>query len=988
MAVLAALLLFTGVTAFAQGGATISGKVVDKSGEGIPGAIVKVEGANTFVLTEADGAFSIVVGPNGQLSFSSMGYVPQVLPASGANMVVQLEDDAFLLEETVIVGYGSQKAKDLTAPITVVKGTELSKQATTNAAQALQGKIAGVQVINGGAPGAGATVRIRGVGSIGDYAKPLYVVDGVFVDNIDFLSSNDVESMSVLKDASASAIYGVRAANGVVIVTTKSGKRGDGGAVVTYEGYVGLQVPTNLMKMANTGQYVTLMNEANVNTIGYVPKDVSSYNGANTDWYDAILHSAMMTSHSLDVTGGSEKSTYSLGLNYLYQDGILNLSNDYNRYNIRARGDYQVSKYVKAGASFMASRYVHNKPGEDAFHQAYINPPTYNVYDDSNAAAYPVRFGSPQQVGLGNEYANPYAKGYYYDVREDGYHILPTVFLEAKLLDNRLTFKTQYNQDLVFFNTRDYQQEFFVGGAHGRSVSKLSKQSNTETKQLFDNTLTFADAAGKHSYSLLGGMSVRQEEKYWIKGLANNVPGGGDNEKYIKNGSSSGRDADDSGEKHRGMSYFMRSSYSYDGKYLATLTFRADGSSKFQEKWGYFPSVGLGWVVSDEGFAKDQQLFDFLKLRASWGMLGNDNVPANASQILGKSEAKTSGIFGDRVVDGVGAQTVMQNYVKWEVVNEFDVGVEFAFLKHRLTGSLDFYRRETDNVVFSAPVASGGGVSELLGNNGTVRNMGVEFFMEWRNQISADLSYSVSANLTYLNNQVTEVLNRPDGKVPGKEVNGATATYAVVGKPIGSFYGYKVEGVYQTRKELLDAPPGRELGDFILSEDIVYLGSPIPWLMGGIDFGLTYKGWDFSLALQGQLGNKVLNQKRMQRGTFPDANYDLDFYNNRWTKDNPSSDYPSAAALQKSAMLKPNSFFVEDASYIRISNVQLGYTIARSAASVLPECRVYLLAQRPLTLFGYNGFTPEVAGAPNESGIDTKTYPMQSVYSLGVNIKF
>ncbi len=989
--------LFVGSLAYAQSNKiTVSGKIIDETGQSVPNATVMVKGTAVGTSADLDGNYTITVNPDATLVFSFIGFnnVEEAVNGRAKLDVTMISGQE--LEAVVMVGYGSQKAKDLTAPIALVNADVFEKQATANPAQALQGKVAGVQVINNGAPGSGPAIRIRGVGSIGDYAKPLYVVDGVFVDNIDFLGNGDIESMSILKDASASAIYGVRAANGVILITTRSGKRGD--ARVTYDGYVGIQMPVNLMQMTNTEQYVTLMNEANVNTIGYVPKKVSDFKGANTNWYKEMLHNAIMTSHSVDVSGATDKVNYSVGLNYLYQDGILNMGNDYSRFNIRGRGEYQVSKYVKVGASFLVSRYVHDKPNDGAFFQAFLNPPTYNVYDESNEAAYPVKFGSPQSVGLGNSYGNPYASAYYYDVREDGYHILPTAFLEIKFLDNRLTFKSQYNQDLTFFNSRDYALEYFVGGSQGRTTSKVTKKNNTQTKMLFDNTLVFADAIGKHNYSLMAGMSVREEGIYWVEGSALNVPGTDDSEKYIKNGSASGRDANDSGDKNRGMSYFFRGTYNFDSRYLATFTFRADGSSKFQDKWGYFPSVGLGWVITAEDFMSSQKVVDYLKLRTSWGMLGNDNVPANSSYIVGKPGRSSSGIFNDVLVDGVGAQTVYQNYLKWEVVNEFDVGVDYAFLKHRLTGAVDFFHRTTNNVVFNAPIASGGGVGELLGNNGTVRNMGVEFSIEWKDQIGTDFSYTIGGNLTYLNNRVTEVQNRPDGRVPGKVINGATATYAVEGKPIGSFYGYEVAGIYQTKSELKDAPAGSELGDFkfrdvngdgtIDAKDVVYLGSPVPTLMGGIDLGLNYKNWDFSISLQGQLGNKILNQKRMSRGVFAEGNYDVDFYNNRWTKESPSTSYPSAAGMNKTLAQQPNSFFVEDGSYIRIQSVQIGYTIPRSASSVWPDIRVYASAQRPLTVFGYNGFTTEVSGAPNETGIDNNVYPMQAIYSIGARIKF
>jgi len=1011
--ILPAFLLFTSLSAFAQQKVDISGTVTEPgTKEPLIGVSISIEGTTTGTVTDLDGLYTLKDVPsNGFLVFSYLGMKTQRIAIAGKTVInVVMADDTKALEEVVVVGYGTQKVKDLTAPIAVIRGSDLVRQTTANAAQALQGKVAGVQVINSGAPGAGPAVRIRGVGSIGDYAKPLYVVDGVFVDNIDFLSNNDIQTINVLKDASASAIYGVRAANGVILITTKNGVGEK--PVVTYDGYIGMQVPVNLMKLTNTSQYVTLRNEANFDLSageykpGY-PLTVEQFNGADTNWYDALLQNALMHSHSLDVSGSTEKSNYSVGANYMYQDGIVKLNSNYSRLNIRARGDFQLSKMAKVGFSTVISKYDQQKQDDGVFFQAFINPPIYNIYDENNTDAFPVKFGSPQSVGLGNEFGNPYAKAYYYNLNESGYQIIPSVYLELKFLNDRLTFKSQYSQDLRFIQEREFAPQYKVGGSQGLRSSTLRKKTNEYTKDIFDNTLTFSDNINKiHSYSIMVGNSVRQETNPWLEGTALNVPGGSESEMYLSNGSASNRFSNDGGMKNRGVSFFSRGTYNYNNRYLATLTFRADGSSKYQQKWGYFPSAGLGWVMSDESFMQQQKFFEYLKFRASWGKLGNDNVPANSVFIVGQPGAASSGIFGDRLVDGVGAQTVYQNYMKWEVVTEMDLGFDFAALKQRLNGTIDFYNRTTSNVVFEAPVPGGGGVATLLGNNGTVLNRGLELSLEWADKLANGLGYSIGMNLTTIHNEVTEVQGRSEGYVPGAYVNGIYATRAVVGKPIGSFYGYQVEGVYQTQgdvyadptapawagpgyfnyKDVGGGPDGTPDGK-IDASDITYLGSPIPTLMGGMDFGLNYKNWDFSLSLQGQFGNKILNQKRMNRGTFPTSNYDVDFYDNRWTADNKSNQYPSAEAFNNTNIQQPNSFFVENGSYIRIQNVQLGYTIPKISPT-FPKIRIYASAQRPFTYFTYNGFTTEISGAPNQTGVDNAVYPMQAVYSFGVRAVF
>ena len=991
--------LLAGLASYAQG-YQIKGIVQDELGPVI-GATVIEAGTMNGTSTGLDGDFLLTVSsPDAMVEVSCMGYASRSFKASELPAVIQLSEDETYLEEVVVVGYGTQKAKDLTAPIVTVKGEDLSKQTAASPMGALQGLVSGVQIINSGAPGASPTVKVRGVGSISDYATPLYVVDGTFLDNIDFLSSSDIESLTVLKDASAAAIYGVRAANGVIIVTTKKGSKDH--LSIVYDGYGGLQLPTNIMDLCSADQYLELMNEANANAIGWTPMTAADYNG-DTDWYAALVKPAATTSHSVDFSGASDNTNYSVGLSYFYQDGIMNYcTNDYNRFNIRARLDQKMTSWLKMGVNSVFSRYSRNDYNGNAFYQAFLNPPVYSIYNDDNTDAYPVKFDSPQLYGFANAYGNPVANAWYHNVGEKGFKEMIAAYAEFTIVPEALTFKTSYNVDLNFYDNQNYTPEYNVGGSQSVATSSFAKTFGYSFNQILDNVLTYSGRSGSHSYSVMAGNSVRMNYYSWLNGTRNSVPNLDAAAMYLVNGSSRNQLASDGATRYNGLSFFTRGTYNFADKYLATITLRADGSSKYQQKWGFFPSVGLGWNISDEDFMKGQHVFDYLKLRASWGMLGNDNVPANSSVTLGASGIGASAVFGDTVYDGVGAQTVVNNYLKWEVVTEANVGVDFSMMEGRLHGELDFYDRVTDNVVFYTPIAAGGGTASLLSNNGTVMNLGAELSLNWNDRPSADFSYNLGLNATFNMNRVTRLsgleLSSYD-YVPGTSINGNYATRAAVGYPIGGFWGYKVEKVYASEKEALQDPVSQIIKDagffkyadvtpdnIINSDDITYLGSPLPWLMMGFNVGAGWKNWDFSMVLNLQVGNKILNYKRMQRGVFAEANYDADFYKHRWTKENSGTNYPSAEAAGTSFVQTCNSFYLEDGSSFRINNVQAGYTF--SGMKWARSIRTYISAQRPLTLFGYNGFTTEIGGSPISTGIDSSVYPMQAIYTLGVNVNF
>ena len=971
----------------------LTGSIQDSdTKEPLPGASIMQKGTTNATITNENGVFNLSAPVGATIVVTYLGYIGVEFPVNNENSLkIQLKPNSKMLDNVVVIGYGTQKVKDMTAPISSVKGSDLAKQIAANPMTALQGKMSGVQIINSGAPGAGPTVKIRGIGSIGDYADPLYVVDGVFVNNIDFLSSGDIEDLTVLKDASAAAIYGVRAANGVILVTTKKGKTN--AHTVSYDGYAGLQIPTNVMKLANTKQYVELMNAANVETPDYVTKIASNY-PASTDWYSELLRTAPMHSHALDISGGTDKTNYSVGMNYFFQEGIMKAENDYERLNFRARLDQKVNDRINIGFNTILTNYNKHNANNNAFFQAFVNPPIYGVYDDANTAAYPVKFGSGQLYGLGNQYGNPVASAYYNHDQETGVKLVFSTFAEYSIIPDKLKFKTSYNLDFAFWNQQTYQPEYNFGGSQGLLKSTFSKTFGTSSRQIIDNLLTYTDKKDDLSYNLMLGQSTRIETQSWLNGSALGVPDYDAQSMYLATGSSQNRNANDGAYTYHGLSFFTRGTFNLLDKYLASVTLRADGSSKFQDKWGIFPSLGLGWNMSSEDFMSGSKI-EYLKVRASWGMLGNDNVPANSAVTLGSSGAGSSGIFGDKLVDGVGSATVYQNYLKWEIVNEINIGADFEMMNHRLKGELDLYDRVTSNVVFYAPIATGGGVAQLLGNNGTVQNMGVELGLNWSDKISDDLSYNLGMNATTIHNNVLKLQGRND--IPGAAVRGNYTTKTQVGYPIGTFWGYEIDGVYASDAEALLDPVNQttkaagyfkykdQNGDNDITEkDKVSLGSAIPWLSLGIDAGINYKNWDVSASIQGQFGNKVLNAKRMNRDVFSDANYDLDFYKNAWRSTAKSKTYPSAKAYASSYTQQANDFFVEDASYIRIQNIQIGYNFDK--LKFVKNLRVYVAAQRPLTLFSYNGFTPEVGGSPTENGIDYSTYPMQAIYTIGLKL--
>lgn len=995
------ILLLSITTLFAQEKTTISGQVVDDAGITLPGVSILEKGTSNGTVTDIDGKYTLTVSNGATVMFSYIGFLTQEISVGAQNIInIQLHEDVVGLEEVVVVGYGKLPVKDLTSSIATVKSDELEKTPSGQAMQALQGKVAGLQVVSSGAPGAAPTIRVRGIGSYpgSNNEAPLYVVDGMFFDNIDFLNMSDITSISVLKDASAAAIYGVRAANGVVLIETKSGTL-NRKAEITYDGYYGMQVAQNVLKMANAEQFTTMALESGsapdaeyiLNTMQRFGRSRVNPNvpDVNTDWYDEIIRPAQIQNHSVNISGGSKNASYSIGSSYFFQEGILDMKNEYERFNLRSKIDYNATDWLTVGANMIFSNALKYGEAGSAWNTAYYALPIMPVYDDQNTDAWPTNYSSAELMGYRGG-KNPFPAMDFTENRLKIRKLLANFYAEVAILPKVLTFKTAYNHAFTQLNERNVYLPYFISNNFQRSDAELTKVSSTYSNQIWDNILTFTNDFGEHHLVVMGGTSYRDEAYEGLNATGLNFPVDQEQAWYLDQSETKPEErVGDGGLRQYGISYFGRVSYNYNDKYMLYGTMRADGSSKYQQKWGYFPTIGVSWVVTEENFMKDDGVLNFLKLRASWGQLGNDKIQASDG-------ASTTSIITTAINDVLTSGTITTNTfssLEWELTEEINVGISSRLFKNRLNVDVDYYIRDTKNAAIAVKIPSIGGT--VLKNVGIIRNSGFELSMNWSNSITEDFSYSVGINLSTLKNEVRDLYGQP-------YIDGGSAEFrqrSIVGEPLLAFYGREVIGVYQNQAEI-DADPvaianGLVPGDFkykdqnndkiIDDDDRVVLGSYFPTFMYGANIGITYKNFDFSTSIAGQSGNKILNRKRGEIIWTNDGNMDADLAINRWHGEGTSNSYPSSAGLRKGWNQKMSDFFVEDGSFFRIQNIQVGYTIKGKElfGEKFPNARVYLTADRPLTIFKYNGFSPEVA-----DGIDRQTYPIPAVYTVGLNVKF
>ena len=1036
VALMLAIQAMLGIGAGVLNAQTVKGTVISGSdNEPLIGASVMVEGTRNGAVTDLDGNFTISAKNGQTLEVSYLGFITQKVKVTGSVINVTLLEDKQSLDEVVVVGYGVQKKKLVTGATVQLKGDDIAKLNTTNPLSAMQGQTPGVNIVStSGQPGASMSVTIRGLGTVGN-SQPLYLIDGVGGD-ITTLNPADIESIDVLKDAASAAIYGAQAANGVVLVTTKSGK--EGSSKITYDGYVGWQTLGRKFEMLNSNQYMQIMDEALLNSYNMSPIDWTSLsairdangNVYNTDWIDqAVDNGALTTSHSLAFTGGSKTSTYSISGGYTGQDGLIGGSDVsyYKRYNLRANSEHKMWNglvtigehvgFVYKDSRGMGTGNIYNNNLRSAFSTSPLVP----VYD-ANGNYYST-VDSDWNKNDGNPYGTMMMNRYN---QSKNTSVDANVYVQIEPIKN-LKFKTVFGLSYGGSNYRSFTPIYKFTPQSGNGITKVNQSNGNGTSLVWTNTLTYDfDIKDHHISALLGSETTKYDGESTGSYGVNLTAGFDDWEHaYVENTEKGHADRKVSGGPYdatRGQSFFARLGWSWKDRYMVNATMRADGSSKFAKghRWGYFPSVSAGWTLTEEDFMKSTASWlDFLKLRLSWGQVGNANI--NCYQYLAPvTTSKTNYNFGatggtDAWVMGAYTERLANEKVKWETSEQYNVGLDARFLRQRLSLTLDGYIKSTKDWLVQAPIRATAGTGGPVINGGDVKNKGIEVGLSWNDNIGRDFTYSVGANFAYNHNEVGNIPTL-DGIIHGKDnqiYSNAEEFYrAENGHAIGYFWGYKTAGLFQNQKEIndwiaagngiyqADVKPGDvkyvdvNHDGVINASDKVDLGNGLPKYTFGFNFNLAWKGFDLSANFTGAAGFQIAQSYRNPDSS--QANYSRRILK-RWTGEGTSNEIPRVTYGDVGNWLF-SDLYLQDGDYIRLQNLTMGYDFKKLISwKGLSKMRLYFQVQNLFTLTKYDGMDPEIGsfngtdGNSSDSwvsGVDMGYYPHPRTFIVGLNLAF
>ncbi|MCS4300813.1 SusC/RagA family TonB-linked outer membrane protein [Chryseobacterium sp. BIGb0232] len=904
------------------------------------------------------------------------------------------------IDEVVLIGYGSQKKENVTGSIGIVSAKDLANKPNANPISSIQGRVAGVQVLNSGAPGGSPRVDIRGISSL--TGKTVFIVDGMITDDISFLSPQDIESMSVLKDPSSLAIYGARASNGAVIIKTKTGRGKK--PVFNFNSYLGIKTVTNVPKMVNSDQYLQLYNEKLINDKVKDPVflDRSSY-PADTDWFKEILRTSIINSNDISASGNLGKLNYYVSAGNLQDEGNLaagqgiNSGSGFNRFTTKVNLSYKITDNITIGNNFTFSK-MRTDHVNNTLLDAYSSPP---VYAPINPATGDYQYFTLAKV------PNSRAKMDLFRSQTREERLLNNIWGEYKFLKD-FTLRISYSSDNINSNKYEYTPTFGYVPVADQKPNKLITRDSRTRNYIWDNTLSWKKDFGKHNVELLAGFSRTRNSYSQAYAEALNVNYNGTNASLdISKGTDIYKTSFDEKERNvipyqdRIESFFGRLNYDYDGKYLVNASVRRDGTSKYSanDRSRVFPAVSAGWVISRENFMSEQNVVNLLKLRASWGKLGNPDV--QRAYTLNTTKLEGGAYYGDSGYPAETIDKVIDPNIGWETTTGKDFGLEMAMFNNKLKIDATYFDKDTKDVVYGIVQGMVSGASNwnnYITNAYSFNNKGFEFSVNYDTKINDHIKIGVYGNLTTLKNKITSVLN--DSYLnAGASLYGNSIIRLQEGQAVGSYYGYQVAGIFQNKAEV-DASAvqnGAQAGGFRFEDldgngvidvrDKTFLGSPIPKGTYGFGVNMNVYDFDFAIDFQGVFGNKIYNFNREQR--YGNESWDLDFYNNRWHGEGTSNTYSMATNNQ--AIILPNSFYVEDGSYIRIRNIQVGYNLPQSftKSMSITKLRLYVSAQNPWTSFKYNGFSPEVLNTDRvQMGVDNNIYPISAIYTLGLNLTF
>jgi len=1018
---------------------TVSG-VVTSAADQLPliGVSVQVKGTSNGAITDLDGNYTVTVQPGQTLVFSYIGFVTQEVEITNQRTLnIVMNEDSETLEEVVVVGYGVQKKKLVTGATVQVKGETLAKMNTNSPLQAMQGQTPGVNISStSGQPGESMKVSIRGLGTVGN-AEPLYLIDGVGGD-ISTLNPADIESIDVLKDAASAAIYGAQAANGVVLITTKSGKAGK--AQISFDAYYGWQTQARKADMLNAQEYMMIMDEQAVNS-GNAPYDWSSYesiydangNVYDTDWVNSMFqNNAQTQSYTLGITGGSETSTYAMSLGYMSQEGIVggkDVSN-YERYNFRINSEHKLFKdsdLLKVGEQVSFVYKMNNgisvgNQYNNTLRGAFGTSPLAPIYSDNNI--YDSPYNDTTNSDWYNADGNPYgsmmtnSNNENKDVTFSG-----NVYAELQPVKN-LKFRTVFG---AVYSTNEYRSfsplyQFSIYSFNNTRTSAAQNMSHGLT-MTWTNTATYDWTVGEHAFNALLGMEISRYNGTYLRATNGILRDGFDDwdHAYVDNGTATSTDnglgaAGHPNDETRTVSYFARFGWNWKETYMINATVRTDGSSRFARgnRYGVFPSVSAGWTISNEAFMEDtHDWLDFLKLRVSWGQVGNQNID-NYQYTAPITSSNTYYLFGNQV--GADAQSgywgaypsrLANEDVTWETSEQTNIGIDARFLRSRLSLTADFYIKTTKDWLVEAPILATAGTGAPYINGGDVKNTGIELALTWNDQIGSDFQYNVGVNGAYNKNKVGNIPTE-DGIIHG-DVNmlydNTPEFYrASNGHPIGYFWGYQTAGIFQNKQQIedwraagngilqADVQPGdviyvdQDHNGIIDDNDKVDLGNGTPDFTYGFNLGFSYKNFDFALNAYGAAGNQIVQSYRNHANSH--SNYTSAILE-RWTGEGTSNRIPRVTETNINWQF--SDLYIQDGDYLRISNITIGYDFAKLInLKAISQARLYFQVQNAFTFTKYDGMDPEIGYGTSDwvSGIDLGYYPRPRTFLVGVNLKF
>ena len=983
---------------------TVTGTVTDVSGEPIIGANIRIKGTTTGTITDIDGNFSIKAEPQSVIEVSYIGYLTQETVINNQKSIrFLLKEDTKTLDEVVVIGYGVQKKADLTGSVANINTEKLNTQSNANIGQALQGKIAGVDIVSqGGAPGSGTRIMVRGIGTLNN-ASPLYIVDGMYMNSIDHINPNDIASIDVLKDASSAAIYGSRAANGVIIVTTKEGSNTEGKPIIDLSVNLGISTASKFLDMLDAkgwAEVTTIARQA----IGKPALDMATdlANKPDNDWQDIMFRPALMQNYNLSVKGGGKYSTYYTGLGYFNQDGIVKGTN-YQRYNIQSKNDYKRGIF-SAGTNLIIS-FSHDKPLHQELRGGMIGTilqsvPTLEKYDDTREGGYGGTYGDVVNI--------PHPLAIIDDNIMDRYNenvkIFANLYAQIELFKG-LKYKLNLTPDFSFERYKNYLNKYDFGLATN-SITQLTERQRRRRNILVENLLTFDRTFGEHKISALAGYTYQDSRFRHIQAYGEGLPQG------LEEIDAATTNRSNEGNSWRSVltSILGRVFYSYQNKYLFTATIRRDGSSKFgkNNRYGYFPSFSLGWNVAEEKFMENVHWLDQLKLRGGYGVLGNqeiDNYQYSSTITTGINYPDGNG----GLLQGAFPKNFANPDIKWEETAMTNVGIDFMAFNNRLSLTADYYVKNTKDILLTVPIPiSSGGANDPIRNAGKIRNNGFEFNLGWMDQPNPAISYGINLIGSFNKNKVI-AMGSESGSIKGGSTNqNITTSETKAGYPIGGYWLISTAGYFNSQEEV-DAyakdgkkiQPAAEPGDIkfvdanndgvINDDDRAFQGSPFPDFTFALNGNMRYKNFDLSIGLQGVLGNKIYNATRQTLEDVTKGSNFLASCLDYWTPENKNASHPRLTWDDPNRNTRAESDrYLENGSYLRLRSVQLGYTFPQTwFKGAIQHARVYINAENLFTITSYSGYSPDVnADNANYRGFDNFIYPTNRTFMLGLNVTF